>query len=124
MKAEKSRSKFLLCVRNDGSDDLEPRKIYQVLPDPKAVREGFVRVIDESGEDYLYPAECFVPVRLPVAIVRTLLSASRLASPRDQQVRRLAGSQVRRLIHGDPDAIRTDAPFWRGARVVIPKGKP
>ncbi len=76
MKAEKSRSRFLLCVRNDGSDDLEPRKVYEVLPDPGAVREGFVRVIDESGEDYLYPAEYFVPVRLPVVIARAFLSPS------------------------------------------------
>jgi hypothetical protein len=78
MKAEKSRSKFLLCVRNDGSDDLELRKVYQLLPDPEAARAGFVRVIDESGEDYLYPAEYFVPVRLPVVIARTFLSPSNL----------------------------------------------
>ncbi len=78
MKAEKSRSRFLLCVRNDGSDDLESRKVYQVLPDPRAGREGFVRVIDESGEDYLYPAEYFVPVRLPLVIARTFrLSSNR-----------------------------------------------
>ncbi len=76
MKAEKSRSRFLLCVRNDGSDDLEPRKVYEVLPDPRAVREGFVRVIDESVEDYLYPAEYFVPVRLPAVIARAMLSPS------------------------------------------------
>ena len=74
MKAEKSRSRFLLCVRNDGADDLEPRKVYQALPDPGAVREGYVRVIDESGEDYLYPADYFVPVRLPVVIARAFLS--------------------------------------------------
>ena len=79
MKAEKSRSKFLLCVRNDGADDLEPRKVYQVLPDPGAVREGYVRVIDESGEDYLYPTGYFVPVRLPVVIARAFLSASNSA---------------------------------------------
>ena len=84
MKAEKSRSRFLLCVRNDGSDDLEPRKVYQVLPDPGAVREGFVRVIDESGEDYLYPAEYFVPVRLPVVIARTFLSSNKALQPTRQ----------------------------------------
>ena len=72
MRAEKSRSRFLLCVRNDGSDDLEPRKVYEVLPDPGAVREGFVRVIDESGEDYLYPADYFVPVTLPREAERAL----------------------------------------------------
>src|ERR1035438_193276 len=99
MKAEKSRSKFLLCVRNDDSDDLEPRKMYQVLPDPRATREGFVRVIDESGEDYLYPAEYFVPVRLPVVIVRTFLSASKSAvQPQAQKVGRLGSRQIRRAI--------------------------
>jgi hypothetical protein len=77
MKAEKPQSRFMLCIRSEGSDDLEPRKVYQVLPDRAAVREGYVRVIDESGEDYLYPAEYFAPVRLPVAIARELLSARR-----------------------------------------------
>jgi hypothetical protein len=89
MKAKKSRSRFLLCVRNEGSDDLEPRKVYRVLPDPRAMREGFVRVIDESGEDYLYPAEYFVPVRLPVVIARTFLSPPRPAlRPTAQRARR------------------------------------
>lgn len=55
------------CIRKEGSDDLEPRKVYQVVPDRDAVREGYVRVVDESGEDYLYPAEYFVAVRLPAA---------------------------------------------------------
>ena len=89
MKAEKSRSRCLLCVRNDGSDDLEPRKVYQSLPDPGAAREGFVRVIDESGEDYLYPAEYFVPVRLPVVVARTfLLPSSSALQPTAQKARR------------------------------------
>ena len=66
----KSGSKFVLCVRSNGSDDLEPRKVYQAVPDRKAEREGYLRVIDESGEDYLYPSEYFVPVRLPAAVVR------------------------------------------------------
>jgi len=81
MKAEKSKSRFLLCVRNDGADDLELRKVYQVLPDPGAVREGYVRVIDESGENYLYPADYFVPVRLPVVVARAFLSVSNSALP-------------------------------------------
>jgi hypothetical protein len=44
---------------------LEVRKVYQALPDPAAASKGFVRVIDESGEDYLYPADYFVVVDLP-----------------------------------------------------------
>jgi hypothetical protein len=80
MRIEKGNSKFVLCVRNGGSDDLEPRKVYQTLSDRSAVNEGLVRVIDESGEDYLYPAEYFVPVRLPVAIARGFASPSRSQS--------------------------------------------
>ena len=72
----KPRSKFVLCIRNDGADDLEPRKVYQVLSDRMAERDGFARVIDESGEDYLYPADYFVPVRLPAAISRQWVSPS------------------------------------------------
>ena len=73
MKGEQQPSKFVLCVRNGGSDDLEVRKVYQVFPDPSAARDGYVRVIDESGEDYLYPSEYFVPVRLPAAVSKALL---------------------------------------------------
>lgn len=74
MRAEKAASRLLLCIRNGGSEDLEPRKVYQVLPDRAATQEGYVRVIDESGEDYLYPAEYFVAVKLPRAVTRQLLS--------------------------------------------------
>jgi hypothetical protein len=63
MNTEKSQTRFVLYIRNRGSEDLEPRKVYQVLPGRAAVLEGYVRVIDDSGEDYLYPAEYFVPAR-------------------------------------------------------------
>lgn len=58
---------FVICVRNEGCDDLELRKVYRVIPDETADEEGFIRVIDDSGEDYLYPAEYFVPLELPEA---------------------------------------------------------
>ena len=77
MRVQKSKSSFVLCVREDGSEDLEQRKLYQVLPDRAAAREGYVRVVDESGEDYLYPSELFVSLRLPAAIARRLMSVSR-----------------------------------------------
>ncbi len=68
---------FLLCVKNDAYPaSLEVRKIYRVLPDLDAAGKGFVRVIDESGEDYLYPADLFVPVDLPQTAVDTLLMAT------------------------------------------------
>ena len=56
---------FALCIRNDDCEDLEPRKVYRVLPDDEAAQEGYIRVIDESGEDYLYPAAYFILVDLP-----------------------------------------------------------
>ena len=84
---EKSRSRFVICIRNAGAEDLEPRKVYQILNDRSAAREGYVRVIDESGEDYLYPAEYFVPVKLPVAVSRKLLS---LPGSERQSVGRIA----------------------------------
>ncbi len=49
-----SQAKFVLCVHPGDSEDLEIRKVYEVLPDPKALKEGYLRVVDESGEDYLY----------------------------------------------------------------------
>jgi len=68
---------FLLCVSNESCPaSLEVRKVYQALPDPVAASRGFVRVIDESGEDYLYPSECFVAVELPQAAARMFVGAS------------------------------------------------
>ena len=50
---------------NKDCDDLEKRKVYQVLPDDKAADEGYLRIVDESGEDYLYPESYFISVKLP-----------------------------------------------------------
>lgn len=61
-------------------EDLEARKLFQVLPDREATREGYVRVIDESGEDYIYPSDLFVSVRLPAAVVRRLRGPTRARS--------------------------------------------
>jgi hypothetical protein len=69
--------KFLLCVSNESYPaSLEVREVYRALPDPVAASRGFVRVIDESGEDYLYPADYFVPVELPRAAARMFADAS------------------------------------------------
>ncbi len=68
--------RLMLCLRNDGYEvSLERRKIYTALPDAEAARHGQVRIIDESGEDYLFPAKYFVPVDLPKAVRRALLAA-------------------------------------------------
>jgi len=59
------KQKFLLCIDNDGYEaSLEIRKLYEVIPDKKAERHNQVRIIDESGEDYVYPSRFFAPVRL------------------------------------------------------------
>jgi hypothetical protein len=67
---------FAVCVRNDDYPaSLERRKIYEMLPDPAAERMKQVRVRDESGEDYLYPAEYFRPIKLPVSIKKAVEQA-------------------------------------------------
>jgi len=57
--------RFVICVQNRGAEDLDVRKVYRVLQDEAAGAEGYLRVIDESSEDYLYPADYFVFVKLP-----------------------------------------------------------
>jgi hypothetical protein len=67
--------KFVVCVSNAGyAASLEPRKLYQVLPDAEAKREGLLRVIDESGEDYLFPSANFAAVSLRPEVQRRLAS--------------------------------------------------
>jgi hypothetical protein len=65
---------FVICIKNEGCDDLEVGKVYKVLPDQAAAQDDYLRVIDESGEDYLYPADFFVPLTLPKAAERVLAS--------------------------------------------------
>lgn len=77
MRVQQSTGSFALCVEDGGLEDLEARKLYQVLPDREAAREGYIRVVDESGEDYIYPSDLFVPVRLPAAVVRRLRESVR-----------------------------------------------
>lgn len=68
---------FAVCINNeDYPASLELHKIYRVLPDEDAAIDGDVRVIDESGEDYLYSAEYFVFVELPQAVEKSLLRAA------------------------------------------------
>lgn len=67
---------FVVCVNNDDCDDLEVRKIYQVLPDETAADDGLLRVVDKSEEDYLYPAKLFLQIKLPQAIEKALLPAA------------------------------------------------
>lgn len=76
-KKDPAGSQYVICVKNeDYPASLELRKIYSLIPDKTASKSGLLRVVDESGEDYLYPAEYFVAIRLP----RTVRKAVQLTS--------------------------------------------
>jgi len=76
----KPRRRYVVCIRRVGAEDLELRKLYEVRADEAAGKRGYLRVVDESGEDYLYPAGLFVPFRpslsLQAALLRKRSSAS------------------------------------------------
>jgi len=75
--AHSSEHQFVICIRNDHyAASLEKRKIYEAMPDADAEKHNQVRVIDESGEDYLYPEEYYVPVKLPKATAEALVSTT------------------------------------------------
>ncbi len=69
--------RYAVCITNKGNEaSLERNKLYVLLPDRQAEADGLVRVIDEDGEDYLYPAAWFVAVEVPKAVQASLLKAS------------------------------------------------
>jgi len=77
IQTEIMNNQFVICVKNDDYQaSLEIRKLYQVIPDPEAVNLGQIRIIDESGEDYLYPQEYFVSVILPDATEQAIIKAA------------------------------------------------
>jgi hypothetical protein len=68
---------FVVCVKNEGYEvSLERRKIYVSLADDKAAKHGLMRVVDESGEDYLYPIEFFAAIELPPSVRRAVMQAA------------------------------------------------
>jgi hypothetical protein len=73
---QKSNPQFAICIHTDDPDLLTPRMIYEVLPDESAAISNYIRVIDNEGEDYLYPADYFVFVNFPQTIEQTLLRIS------------------------------------------------
>ena len=65
---------FAVCIRNEEHEEsLELRKIYEVLDDPNAAKHNMIRVIDEEGEDYLYPRDWFLPIDLPDKIEQAIV---------------------------------------------------
>jgi hypothetical protein len=74
---KKKRREFAVCICNTGYPvSLELRKIYEVLPDPEAGTHGLIRVIDESGEDYLYPKTFFARLDLSPPVETAILRAA------------------------------------------------
>ena len=70
------RKRFVVCIDNAGYQaSLIPRKIYEIIPDNRAEQDDFVRVIDESGEDYLYHVSHFAFIELPKEVERVLVAA-------------------------------------------------
>lgn len=71
-----AKRQLFICIDNDGYEaSLERRKIYEAMPDSAGARRGLVTIVDESGEDYLYPAAMFVEASLPAAARRAVLHA-------------------------------------------------
>lgn len=83
MSKDQSVSSYVLCIDDGGyPESLEVRKVYVVLPDERAAANNYIRVIDETGEDYLYPMKYFVPIQLPPEAVKVLPTGT---TPRNLQ---------------------------------------
>lgn len=77
MKRTRTRVRFVVCVKNKGYEaSLELCKLYRLVPDPVAEQRGYLRVIDESGEDYGYSADRFRSIALPKPLERVLVKAA------------------------------------------------
>jgi hypothetical protein len=76
MAKKQNRALFAVCVANEGCDDLQVWKLYRILPDAAGAVEGYMRVVDDSGEDYLYPKNRFVVVDFPVEAEEMILAAA------------------------------------------------
>jgi hypothetical protein len=75
--AKQQAKRLVVCVNNDGySASLEQRKIYVALRDVNAEKHGLLRIIDESGDDYLYPEAFFRAIALPSAVKKAVLAAA------------------------------------------------
>jgi hypothetical protein len=74
---KESAAHYAICLKNeDYPASLEPRKIYKLVPDKVASGHGLVRIVDESGDDYLYPADYFMAIKLPRAVEKAVHMAS------------------------------------------------
>lgn len=77
LEVENKDLRFAVCINNDGyDDDLKVRTVYQILPDESAARSNYLRVVDETGEDYFYPASYFILIDVPAEAAEALLAAA------------------------------------------------
>ncbi len=84
---KRKHTSFAVCVKNEGyAASLERRKIYEVIDDAQAAEHRMIRAVDESGEDYLYPEDLFVPIRLPQPVSRAIFRSVRKARVRKNAV--------------------------------------
>jgi len=75
-KKNNQEPKFAVCISSDDPDLLSPRRIYQVLSDESAAKSNYIRVVDNEGEDYLYPADYFLFIELPRNVEQPSLNAA------------------------------------------------
>ena len=90
----KPETQFAVCINNEGYEaSLEAGKLYRAIPDDEAGSHGYVRVIDESGEDYGYSASRFFPIEVPKALEKALAAATALRAEDVAQVHSARGSR-------------------------------
>ncbi|MHB8729918.1 MAG: hypothetical protein ACYC9K_12925 [Sulfuricaulis sp.] len=100
-----SPKRLVICVRNKGfAASLEKRKVYVAIPDSAAVKHGHIRVIDESGKDYLYPENYFVPVTLPQSAQKARLVVADDVLRKTRRLNIQTKSESVKMIRADRDA--------------------
>ena len=76
-KKKKQEIQFAVCINNEGYEvSLELGKLYRVIPDDEAAKHGYIRIVDESGEDYGYSVKLFYPIDIPLALEKALVAAN------------------------------------------------
>ena len=77
MKQKKSTPHYVVCINNEGYEaSLEQRKIYRTVLDKRATSRDLIKIVDESGDSYLYPKACFVAITLPLPILKAIARAA------------------------------------------------
>jgi hypothetical protein len=104
-RAHSSPKRLVICIRNKGhAASLEKRKVYVAIPDSAAAKHGHIRVIDESGEDYLYPENFFVPVTLPQSFRKAILAVADDMLRKTRRLNIQTKSESVKMIRADRDA--------------------